>query len=253
MKKYKFIRVSKYKKLRYIANNYNKRIYIVFLPGFASDIEGEKPKKFLNFSVKNKLGFLALEYFGHGRSSGEFTRGNISKWSNDAKNTIKKIVKKNDFILIGSSMGGWISMLMYKHFNSQIKGFLGIGSAPEFLTRIMWKKFPEKTKKEILKKGVSKIKNGEYEYLITNQLILDGRKAQNKVLNKKLNNIMPVTMVHGQKDEVVPVKYSRMVLKTFPKAQKKLLVIKDGDHSLSSKKNLNIICKELKTIIKKIN
>jgi len=142
---------------------------------------------------------------------------------------------------------------MYKHFNSQIKGFLGIGSAPEFLTRIMWKKFPEKTKKEILKKGVSKIKNGEYEYLITNQLILDGRKAQNKVLNKKLNNIMPVTMVHGQKDEVVPVKYSRMVLKTFPKAQKKLLVIKDGDHSLSSKKNLNIICKELKTIIKKIN
>ena len=79
MKKYKFIRVSKYKKLRYMANNYNKRLYIVFLPGFASDIEGEKPKKFLNFSIQNKLGFLALEYYGHGRSSGEFTKGNISK------------------------------------------------------------------------------------------------------------------------------------------------------------------------------
>ena len=75
MKKYKFIRVSKYKKLRYIANNYNKRLYIVFLPGFASDIEGEKPKKFLNFSIQNKLGFLALEYYGHGRSSGEFIKG----------------------------------------------------------------------------------------------------------------------------------------------------------------------------------
>ena len=75
MKKNKFLRISKYKKLRYIANNYKKNLYIVFLPGFASDIDGDKPKKFLNFSIKNKLGFLALEYFGHGRSSGEFTKG----------------------------------------------------------------------------------------------------------------------------------------------------------------------------------
>ena len=60
-------------------------------------------------------------------------------------------------------------------------------------------------------------------------------------------------MVHGQKDEVVPVKYSRMVLKTFPKADKKLLIIKNGDHSLSSSKNLIIICKELQKIIGKIN
>ena len=84
-------------------------------------------------------------------------------------------------------MGGWISMIMHKYFSSQIKGFLGIGSAPEFLTRIMWKKFPKKTKDEIIKKGISKIKNGDYEYLITKQLIFDGKKARNKVLNKKLN------------------------------------------------------------------
>jgi fermentation-respiration switch protein FrsA (DUF1100 family) len=73
------------------------------------------------------------------------------------------------------------------------------------------------------------------------------------VLNKKIYNIIPVTMVHGQKDEVVPVKYSRMVLKNFPKAKRKLTIIKNGDHSLSSKKNLNIICRELKEIIKEIN
>ena len=150
-------------------------------------------------------------------------------------------------------MGGWISMIMHRYFSSQIKGFLGIGSAPEFLTRIMWNKFPKKTKYEIIKKGISKIKNGDYEYLITKQLIFDGKKARNKVLNKKLNNTIPVTMVHGQKDEVVPVKYSRMVLKTFPKADKKLLIIKNRDHSLSSSKNLSIICKELQKIIKKVN
>ena len=253
MKKYKFLSVSKYKKLRYIANNNRKNLYIVFLPGFASDIDGEKPKKFLKFSIQNKLGFLALEYYGHGRSSGEFTKGNISRWSKDAKITIKKIVKDNDFILIGSSMGAWISMIMQRYFSKQIRGFIGIGSAPEFLTRIMWKKFSKKIKNEILNQGVSKIKNGDYEYLITKQLILDGRKAKNKVLNKKIKNKIPVTMIHGQKDEVVPVIYSRKVLKIFNNAEKKLIIIKNGDHSLSSKKNLNLICKQLEILIKKIS
>ena len=182
MKKNKFLRISKYKKLRYIANNYKKNLYIVFLPGFASDIDGDKPKKFLNFSIKNKLGFLALEYFGHGRSSGEFTKGNITKWSNDAKNAIHRIVKKNDFILIGSSMGSWIGLNQFKYFKKQIKGFIGIGSAPEFLTRLMWNKFTKKTKLELLTKGKTIIKSGDYEYPISYQLIKDGKK--NKVLKK---------------------------------------------------------------------
>ena len=230
MKKFKFLKISKTKKLRYISNYYKKNLYIIFLPGFASDIEGDKPKRFLNYAKKNKLGFLALEYSGYGKSSGEFTKGNISTWANDAKQTIKNIVKKNDIILIGSSMGAWISLLLFKSIKKQIKGFMGIGSAPEFLTRIMWKKFSKKTKSEIIKKGISKIKNGGYEYLITNQLIKDGRKKENKVLNVKISLKIPVTMVHGQKDEVVPIKYSREVLKIFSNAKKKLSIIKNGDH-----------------------
>ena len=75
-----------------------------------SDIEGEKPKAFLKYCKKNKLGFLALEYSGHGKSSGKFTNGNISKWSKEVKILIKKIVKKNNFILVGSSMGAWLSL-----------------------------------------------------------------------------------------------------------------------------------------------
>ena len=94
MKKFKYQKISKTKKLRYIDNYYKKKLYIVFLPGFMSDVEGKKPQSFKQYAIKKKLGFLALEYFGHGRSSGEFTKGNISKWSNDAKTTIKKIVKK---------------------------------------------------------------------------------------------------------------------------------------------------------------
>ena len=107
---------------------------------------------------KNKLSFLALEYSGHGKSSGKFINGNISKWSKETSILIKKFVKKNEIMLIGSSMGAWISLNQFKIFKKQIKGFLGIGSAPEFLENLMWKKFTKKMKKETIKKGYLSIK-----------------------------------------------------------------------------------------------
>ena len=169
MKNYKLLKISSTKKLRYIVNYTQNHLYVVFLHGFASDIEGKKPKIFKRFAIKNKIGFLAMEYSGHGKSSGEFTRGNISTWTKDAEKTIKKILKKNNFILIGSSMGAWISLNLFKNFKKQIKGFLGIGSAPEFLTYLMWNKFPKKVKNEIINKGTYKHKNGQHEYLIPHQ------------------------------------------------------------------------------------
>ena len=165
----------------------------------------------------------------------------------EVKIVIKKIIKKNNFILVGSSMGSWIALNIFKYFKKQIKGFLGIGSAPEFLERLMWKKFSKKIKKEIIEKKIYQLKHGEYEYPITYQIIKDGRK--NKVLNKKYNSKIPVTMVHGSKDEVVPVSYSKKILNNFKKAKKKILVIKNGDHSLSSKINLKKINKELDKIL----
>ena len=250
MKKYKYLKISSTKKLRYIDNYFRKKLYIIFLPGFMSDIEGEKPKTLFKFAKKNKLGFLSLEYSGHGKSSGIFTKGNISIWSNDAKNVIKKIVKKNSFILVGSSMGAWIALNQFKYFKSQIKGFVGIGSAPEFLTRLMWNKFSNKTKKELVAKGKVLIKNGSYEYPIALQLIKDGKK--NKVLNRKINLDISVTMIHGQKDEVVPTIFSKLVLKVFTKAKKKNVIIKNGDHSLSNLSPLKKIIKELNIIVKDV-
>ncbi len=247
MTNFRYHKITKTRKIRYISKIYKNSSFIVFLHGFMSDLEGEKPKSFLNFAKKNKLSFLALEYSGHGKSSGVFTKGNITKWSNETSILIKKIIKKKDFIIIGSSMGAWISLKQLQIFKNQISGFLGIGSAPEFLEKLMWKKFTKKMKIEIIKKGIYYLKHGDYEYPITLQLINDGRK--NKVLNKKTNLKINVTMIHGQKDEVVPVSYSRKVLKIFKKAKKKLVIIKNGDHSLSKKKYLKIILKELKLII----
>ena len=250
MNKFKYLKISNTKKIRYLSNYYKKNLYIVFLHGFMSDIEGEKPKNFLNYSKKNKLGFLALEYSGHGRSSGKFTNGNISKWSKDVEIVIKKIVKKNNFILVGSSMGAWLSLNQFKVFKKQIKGFLGIGSAPEFLENLMWKKFTKKLKNEIIRKGIGVLKHGDYEYPISYQLIKNGRK--NKILHKKINSKISVTMIHGSKDEVVPKSYSKKVLKIFNKAKKRLIIVKNGDHSLSNNNGLKKINLELNKLVSNI-
>ena len=250
MKKYKYLKISKTKKIRYIHNYSNKNLYIVFFPGFMSDVEGEKPRSLKRFTIKNKLGFLAIEYSGHGKSSGKFINGNITKWTQEARISIKKIVRNKKFIIVGSSMGAWISLNQFKYFKKQIKGFVGIGSAPEFLDRLMWKKFPKKIKKEIIDKGISHIKHGQYEYPITKQLIKDGKK--NKILSKKIKSKIYVTLLHGRKDEVVPVLFSRKTLRLFINSDKKLVIIKNGDHSLSSKNSLKKINNELNEIVKKI-
>ena len=243
---YSYYKTSKNKKIRYINKFQKNQPYIVFLHGFMSDLNGEKPKAFLKFAQKNELSFLALEYSGHGKSSGKFINGNITRWSNETSALIKKIIKKNHFIIIGSSMGAWIALKQFQIFKNQINGFLGIGSAPEFLENLMWKKFTKKMKAETIKKGFYNLKHGDYEYPITYQLLKDGRK--NKVLNKKISSKIKVTMVHGEKDEVVPVSYSRKVLKIFQNAKKKMVVIKNGDHSLSKQKWLKKVMTELKLI-----
>ena len=131
MKKFRYYSISRYRKLRYSSNNFNKNPYIVFYLGLCQILK-EKNQIFHSFASKNQIGFLAIEYSGHGKSSGKFIKGNISLWTDDAKRLIKKIVKKNKFLIIGSSMGAWIALNQFKFFKNQIVGMLGIGSAPEF-------------------------------------------------------------------------------------------------------------------------
>ena len=247
MIKFNRIRINKLLKIRYLKISEKKNTFLIFLHGFMSDLEGKKPKTLHTFARQNKLGFLALEYSGHGKSSGKFTEGNISKWSQQTNYLIKKIVKKNKIIFVGSSMGAWITLNLIRKFSKQTIGFVGIGSAPEFLEKLMWKKFSKKMRRDIKKNGVINLKHGKYEYPITYQLIKDGRK--NKIFNKSYLQSIKITMIHGKNDESVPIIYSKKILKLFRNAEKKLVIIKGGDHSLSITKWLNIIKKEIKLMI----
>ena len=248
-KRSKYFTTSNKKKIKYLFIKKNSQIAVVFFHGFMSDMAGAKPTAIQKFCKSRKLNFLKFEYSGHGKSTGKFTQGNISKWTEDAKQLIKsKIKKKQSLIFIGSSMGSWIALNLFPNFKKQIKGFIGIASAPEFLEKLMWNKFDKKIKKILLTKKIYYLKVGEYTYPITKQLIFDGRK--NKILNNKINLKIPITLLHGTKDDVVPLSFSKKIMKVCKKSKKKLIKIKNGDHSLSRKSDLKKICNELDSVIK---
>ena len=248
-KRSKYFTTRSNKKIKYLLSQKNSEITVIFFHGFMSDMIGEKPKAIQRFCNKNNLNFLKFEYSGHGKSTGEFIKGNISKWTNEAKELINFKLKKNSkLIFIGSSMGSWIALNLFPFFKKRLRGFIGIGSAPEFLEKLIWKKFNKKIKKIIMTKKIYHFHHGEFTYPITKQIIFDGRK--NKILNNKINLKVPVVLFHGLNDKVVPLKFSKKIFQICKKSQKKLIKIKNGDHSLSRKNDLKKICNELKIIVK---
>ena len=248
-KRSKYFTTLKKKKIKYFFFKRNSQITVVFFHGFMSNMIGAKPTAIQKFCKKHKLNFLTFEYTGHGRSSGKFINGNITKWTNDAKNLIKAKIKKNsNLIFVGSSMGSWIALNLLPVFKKQLKGFVGISSAPEFLEKLMWKNFSKKIKQDIMIKKIYYLKYGDFTYPLTKQLIFDGKK--NKVLNNKINLKIPVVLFHGTKDNVVPLNLSKKILKFFTKSKKKLIKIKNGDYSLSRKNDLKKICNQLNYMIK---
>ena len=247
----KYFTTTNKTRIKYLLVKKNSPITVVFFHGFMSDMVGAKPSAIQKICKKLKLNFLKFEYSGHGKSSGKFVKGNISKWTNEAKQLImSKIKTEKNLIFVGSSMGSWIALNLFPFFKKQIKGFIGIASAPEFLERLMWKKFTKKIKKIIMNKKIYHINHGSFVYPITKQLIFDGRK--NKVLNNKINLKIPIVLFHGTKDEIVPLNLSKKILKICKNSQKKLIKIKNGNHSLSRKGDLKKICNELNYMLKTI-
>ena len=123
-KRSKYFSTLNKRKIKYLFLNKKSQITVVFFHGLMSNMVGEKPNAIQKFCLREKIGFIKFEYSGHGRSSGKFTDGNISKWTNDARQLINAKAKgKKKLIFIGSSMGSWIALNLFKNFHNKIKGF----------------------------------------------------------------------------------------------------------------------------------
>ena len=246
--KQNFFLTKNNQKIHYKFINNKSLTTIIFLHGLMSNIKSKKAKHLKKFVNKNKINLLLFEYSGHGKSSGKFTDFSIKNWVEDSMVIIKKLMKKNKIILVGSSMGAWIGIMLIKYFYKKIKGFVGIASAPDFTEELIWKKLGIVEKNKIKDDKIYKLKSSHNNfYPITKKFLFDGKKVL--VLNKKIKCNFPVELLHGLKDSSVPWFYSIRLIKTLISKKLNLTIINDGDHSLSRAKDLKKLDLAIKNII----
>ena len=246
--KQNFFRTKNNQKIHYKFINNKSLITIIFLHGLMSDIKSKKAKFLKKFVNKNKINLLLFEYSGHGKSSGQFTDFSIKNWIEDSRSIVKNLIKKGKIILIGSSMGAWIGIVLIKYFHQRIKGFIGIAPAPDFTEELIWKKLNIFEKNNIRKNKIYKLKSSHNNfYPITKKFIFDGKKIL--ILNKKIKCNFKVELLHGIRDSSVPWAYSINLTKTLIAKKLKLTIIDYGDHSLSRVQDLKKLELAIKNII----
>lgn len=212
---------------------------VIFLGGFRSDMTGTKAS-FLEEQCKQRnQTFVRFDYTGHGASSGKFEAGNISTWLADAEAVLEQVTSGPQ-ILVGSSMGGWLAMLVALNKPQRIKGLLLIAPAPDFSEDIYRKEFGEEERRHLDKKGVI-YRPSSYgdPYPLTLGLFTDARK--HLLLTKKHVYDCPMHIIHGRKDADVPWQKAERIMEQSMAPRAKLTFIEDGDHRLARPEDLRVI------------
>ena len=217
---------------------------VVFCCGFMSDMTGAKAAFVENFCREQGRAFVRFDYRGHGQSSGDLTKINISSWLADTLAVLDHLTNGPQFI-IGSSMGAWIATLVAKARPERIKKLIGIAAAPDFTEDLIWTQLPSEMQKRLLQDEVLYFPS-EYSnkpYAITRQFIEDGRN--NLILRTAIPVNCPVHLLHGMQDADIPWQISLKLAECIQSADVKLTLIKDGNHRLSREQDLVLLSQAL--------
>lgn len=219
---------------------------LVFLGGFKSDMDGTKAVHLEAWARAQGRAFLRFDYSGHGASSGEFTQGCIGDWAEDAFAAISELTTGPQ-ILIGSSMGGWVSLLMAKRMPEKIAGLVTIAAAPDFTEDSMWAGFSDAQKAELDAGQVALPSDYGEPYIITKKLIEDGRDQL--VLRDPLELPFPVRMLQGTDDPDVDMSVALRLLDHAQGGDMRLVLLKGGDHRFSDAAALTLIEDALRNVM----
>jgi pimeloyl-ACP methyl ester carboxylesterase len=220
---------------------------IVFLGGLRSDMTGTKAGFLEDHARSRGRAFLRFDYTGHGASSGTFEDGCIGDWARDAGDALERLTSGPQ-ILVGSSMGGWVALLLAKRVPERIAALVGIAAAPDFTEDSMWANFDTATRAEIESTGrvVLPSDYSDDPYVITRTLIEDGRR--NLVLRAPLDLPFPVRLLHGSADADVPVSVALRLLEHATCHDLRLALVKDSDHRFSGERELALLAATLDEI-----
>jgi pimeloyl-ACP methyl ester carboxylesterase len=219
---------------------------LMFLGGFRSDMLGSKAS-FLQAQCESRgQNYIRFDYSGHGQSGGEFVDGCISDWRDDAADILKHCTE-NEVILVGSSMGGWISLLLACYNSIRIKALIGIAAAPDF-TGWMEEGMNDKQRQALDDEGFFELPS-DYgtPYIITKKLIEDGRN--NFLLNGPININIPVRLLQGKKDKDVPWQTAEKIKKALSSSDVEVFYRENGNHSLSSPQDLEVLNQVIEKIL----
>ncbi len=219
---------------------------LVFLGGFKSDMEGTKAIHLQDWAKAQGRAFLRFDYSGHGQSSEEFTDGCIGDWAEDAEAAIMELTDGPQ-ILVGSSMGGWISLLMAKRIPEKIAGLVTIAAAPDFTEDSMWGGFTDAQKAELDAGQVALPSDYGDPYIITKKLIEDGRTQL--VLRDPLQLPFPVRMLQGTDDADVDMSVALRLIGHADGEDMRLVVLKGGDHRFSDPVALKLVEDAIRNVI----
>lgn len=221
---------------------------VVFLGGFASDMTGSKAEYLAGWCAARGQAFLRFDYSGHGASGGRFEEGSIGAWAGDAARVLAELTEGPQ-ILVGSSMGGWIALLLARQYPERLAGLIGIAAAPDFTEDLMWAQFPEAVRETITRDGIWKRASEYGEALpITRHLIEDGRDQL--VLRSPLPIAAPVRLLHGQADPDVPWQLSLRLAGHITGEDVRVTLVKRGDHRLSTPDNLALLGQTLGALLR---
>jgi pimeloyl-ACP methyl ester carboxylesterase len=212
---------------------------LFWLSGYKSDMKGTKAEALAHWAVESGRACTRFDYSGHGESGGAFTDGTIGRWLEDAL-AVFDVCCRGPQILVGSSMGGWLALLMVRALrqhspppSASIAGLVLIAPAVDFTEELMWKRFAPAIKRELEEKGVW-ARPSEYSpepYLVTRRLIEEGRS--HLLLGGMIETGCPVRILQGVEDPDVPWQHAVELVSRLASDDVVLTLVKDGDHRLS--------------------
>lgn len=206
---------------------------VVFLGGFKSDMEGTKAAHLATWAAGQGRAFLRFDYSGHGSSSGDFEGGSIGDWAEDAAAAVAALTEGPQ-VLVGSSMGGWISLLLARRMPERVAGLVGIAVAPDFTEDSMWAGFSAVQRAALAQAGRVELPSeySEAPYVITRRLIEDGRR--HLVLREPLPLGFPVRLLQGTADADVAPSVALRLLDHAEGGDIRLTLVKGADHRFST-------------------
>lgn len=214
---------------------------VMFCPGYASDMEGTKALALKAWCQARGRAMLRFDYAGHGKSGGVFTENGIGDWAADAAFILERMAPGRELLLVGSSMGGWISLLLGPKLGARLKGMVLLAPAPDFTATMLSQELPPELKEEVRNKGVIYRPSQYGGDPLPFSLALVERSAAFLVMTGEIAVTCPVRILHGMKDADVPWTQSLKLVEHLASEDVMLTYIKTGDHRLSTPEDLALL------------